>query len=61
MTAMNGHSELLSVAALLERAYGLALVLLDEAPAEGDTGSPVAHELVDVLDELRVTVLRLVV
>lgn len=55
---MDGHTDLLTVAALLERAYRLALVLQDDASTERDPSRFVASELVDVLDDARVTLLR---
>jgi len=57
---MDGHTDLLTVAALLERAYRLALVLQDDASPESDTSRFVAGELVDVLDDARVALLRTV-
>lgn len=55
---MDGHTDLLTVAALLERAYGLALVLQGDASPESEAVRFVASELLDVLDDARVTLLR---
>lgn len=46
--------DLLPVAALLERAYRLALVVQETHSTDFDTGRLIAIELVDVLDEARV-------
>lgn len=48
--------DLLPLAALLERAYRLALVVQDRAISPG-TGEFLLSELVDVLDEARVALL----
>jgi hypothetical protein len=54
---MNCSGDLLPLAALLERAYRLALVVQDATPSEPGTGRFVAIELVDVLDEARAALL----
>lgn len=52
---MSGQKELLEAAALLERAYRLAHVLQDQGLLEIGSRQFVADELVEVLDEARVT------
>lgn len=54
---MNGTAHLEQVAALLERAYRLALVL-QEVTDDGETARFTAAELVQVLDEARVALLE---
>jgi hypothetical protein len=54
---MKHSGNLLPLAALLERAYRLALVVQDIPPSERDTSRFVVIELVDVLDEARVALL----
>lgn len=55
---MNGQGDLLTAAALLERAYRLALVLQDGVPPDDAyTTRFVAAELMNVLDEARVALL----
>lgn len=49
--------DLLPLAALLERAYRLALVIQEDHALSSDTGEFVVIELVDVLDEARVALL----
>lgn len=49
--------DLLPLAALLERAYRLALVVQDDRSLSSDTGEFLLIELVDVLDEARVALL----
>ena len=49
--------DLLPLAALLERAYRLALVVQDDHAIAPDTGAFLLIELVDVLDEARVALL----
>lgn len=54
---MNGTAHLEQVAALLERAYRLALVL-QEVTDDGESARFIAAELVLVLDETRVSLLE---
>ena len=54
---MSGQKELLEAAALLERAYRLALVLQSEGLLEIECRLFVATELAEVLDEARVALL----
>ncbi|WP_157539120.1 hypothetical protein [Hydrogenophaga flava] len=54
---MNKPMDLLAAAALLERAYRLAHVLLSEGLLEVESRQFVANELVEVLDEARVALL----
>lgn len=54
---MGCPGDLLALAALLERAYGLALVLQDAPLSEVEVGRRAAAELVDVLDDARVALL----
>jgi hypothetical protein len=54
---MGYSGDLLTLAALLERAYGLALVVQDAPPSEAEVVRQAAVELVDVLDDARVTLL----
>ncbi|CAN7266802.1 hypothetical protein LJR129_001220 [Acidovorax sp. LjRoot129] len=49
--------DLLPLAALLERAYRLALVVQDDRAISPGTGEFLLIELVDVLDEARVALL----
>ena len=49
--------DLLPLAALLERAYRLALVVQGDRSLSSDTGEFLLIELVDVLDEARVALL----
>lgn len=55
---MNGPADLCPAAALLERAYRLALVLHDGPAHERDVAGFVSAELVAVLDEARVALLQ---
>lgn len=54
MTAVASDAHLWKVAALLERAYRLALVVNDGPPSDRDLCRFVTAELVEVLDETRV-------
>lgn len=54
---MSDPTDLLPLAALLERAYRLALDIQDTRSVSSDTAEFIAIELVDVLDEARVAVL----
>ena len=54
---MNGSANLLTAAALVERAYRLALVLQDESISDRVAQQFLAAELADVLDETRVALL----
>lgn len=54
---MSGQTELFTAAALLERAYRLALVLQSEGLREFEYRQFVAAELAEVLDEARVALL----
>ena len=55
---MDGSADLLPLAALLERAYRLALVVHDELPSEDACSRQAAVELVDLLDDARVSLLN---
>lgn len=54
------HTDLQRVAALLERACQLALVLEDEISPPNETRRIVASELINVLDEARTKLFRAV-
>lgn len=56
---MDGSADLLALAALLERAYGLALDVQDDLPPAAPGSRQAAAELVDVLDDARVLLLAL--
>lgn len=49
---------MLALAALLEQAYRLALVVQEELPSEATVSWCVANELIDVLDNARVSLLN---
>lgn len=55
---MDGSGDLLRLAALLERAYRLALDVHDDLPSTGSGSWRAAVELVDVLDDARVSLLK---
>lgn len=55
---MNGAEHLHPTAALLERAYRLALVLQGGPAHDAEAGGFVAAELVEVLDEARVSLMQ---
>lgn len=55
---MDGSGDLLALAALLERAYRLALDVQDLLPSTAPGSRQIAVELVDVLDDARVSLLR---
>lgn len=55
---MDGSGDLLALAALLERAYRLALDVHDLLPSTVPGSRQSAVELVDVLDNARVSLLR---
>lgn len=55
---MDNSSRLLQLAALLERAYRLALDVQDDLLSTGSGSPQAAAELVDVLDDARVSVLQ---
>lgn len=52
---MDGSVDLLPLAVLLERAYRLALVVHDDLPSKHSCSRQAAVELVDVLDDARVS------
>lgn len=52
---MDGSVDLLPLAVLLERAYRLALVVQDDLPSQHVCSRQAAVELVDVLDDARVS------
>lgn len=54
---MNQHPQLLVVAALLERAYRLALVLQTDELLVRENRQFIAGELIEILDEARVSML----
>lgn len=55
---MNGSAELLALAALLERAYRLALDAQDDMRSTASGRRRAATELVEVLDDARVSLLN---
>ncbi|WP_010460146.1 MULTISPECIES: hypothetical protein [Acidovorax] len=55
---MSPVANLQAAAALLERAYRLALVLQNVQPCDSENAGFVAAELVEVLDEARVALLK---
>lgn len=54
---MDGCKDVLALAALLERAYRLALAVQDDLLPGATVSSPAANELVEVLDDARVLLL----
>jgi hypothetical protein len=55
---MDSSTDLLALAALLERAYRLALDVQDDLASAACGSSQAAVDLVDVLDDARVSLLR---
>lgn len=55
---MDGSADLLPLAALLERSYRLALVVHEDLPPKASCSWQAAAELVDVLDDARVSLLN---
>ena len=55
---MDDSRDLLQLAALLEQAYRLALDVRDDAPSMAPDSRQAAVELVDVLDDARVSLLQ---
>lgn len=55
---MDNSRDLLQLAALLERAYRLALDVKDDLPSAPPGSRQAAVELVDVLDDARVSLLQ---
>ena len=58
MTPMDESGDLLQLATLLERAYRLALDVQDDLPCTASGSRQTAIELVDVLDDARVSLLK---
>jgi len=54
---MGCSTHLLALAVLLERAYGLALLVQHAPPSDAEVGQLAALELVAVLDDARVALL----
>ena len=55
---MDCSADVLALAALLERAYRLALTVQDDLSPEASVSRPAVHELIGMLDDARVLLLH---